>query len=628
MSTDIFFYDDDNSIPPKIYEQYRLVSCLKHTANKQVYLLAEIVSGKKVILKCASKEALELLETEYRFLMEHQFSFLPQALWGEKIGDQFYLIREYFEGETLESYVEKKVLLPTKEALTILHEIALCMEKLHSQNPPVLHRDVKPQNFIYTTDDSIKMIDMETAKLYNDSSDYDTVIIGTRKTAAPEQFGYHQSSIRTDIYGLGVLLTFLLTGDYSLKENNLASLPRSLRSIILKCTFFDPDKRYKTVADFRRDIRFFERFHLRAVVVRALAAFLLAGLLSVAGIFTYHCVQTQIARENSNIIFVNPKIEAAARNYLNKDADDPISAQELSQIKTLLITGDMFLTKWYNHTEYHGNHWFEFAAMEAPDEYFSLEDLRYFKGLEELALDLQNVEDLSGLEELPLKKISLMRNNITDVSVLAQIPTLEYIQLNNNPVESLAGFEKLTNLKSLYIMSTGVSDLTPIKDCPLTTLSCSYTNVTDYSFLSSLAFLESFITSHLTGETIQYINTLTSLRELTLIDSQIKSLTQLSNLKSLRSLDVTGCLLLENLDGVENFTKLDYLAFTSTNISDVTPIKGLPAIRTIELSYAPITDFTPLNECPLLDTMFINRDLAEIAQRDMPDKVINYIIVD
>jgi len=628
MNTDIFFYDDDNSIPPKIREQYCLVSCLKHTPDKQVYLLTEIDSGKKVILKCASGEALELLEREYRFLTEHPFPFLPQVVLGEKTDGLFLMIREYFEGETLESYVEKKVLLPTKEALTIIHEIALCIEQLHSQNPPVLHRDIKPQNFIYTTDGSIKMIDMETAKFYNDSSDYDTVIIGTRKTAAPEQFGYHQSSIRTDIYGLGVLLTFLLTGDYSLKENNLASLPRSLRSVILKCTSFDPDKRYKNVADFRRDIRFFERFHLRAVVVRALAAFLLAGLLSVAGIFTYHYVQTQIARENSNITFVNPKIEAAARNYLNKDADDPISAQELSQIKSLLITGDMFLTKWYNHTEYHGNHWFEFAAMEAPDEYFSLEDLRYFTGLEELALDLQNVEDLSGLEELPLKKISLMRNNITDVSVLTQIPTLEYIQLNNNPVESLAGFENLTNLKSLYIMGTDVSDLAPIKDCPLTTLSCSYTKVTDYSFLSSLAFLESFITSHLTGETIQYINTLTSLRELTLIDSQIKSLTQLSNLKSLRSLDVTGCLLLENLDGVENFTKLDYLAFTSTNISDVTPIQGLPAIRTVELSYAPITDFTPLNECPLLDTIFIDRDLAEIAQHDMPDKVINYIIVD
>lgn len=233
MITDIFSYDDDNSIPSAIREQYHLISCLKHTPEKQVYLLAEICSGKKIILKCASGTALELLETEYRFLMEHPFPFLPQAVLGERIDNHFYLIREYFEGDTLESYVEKKGALPTGEALSTILDIALCIEQLHNQNPPILHRDIKPQNFLHTAEGVYKIIDMETVKLYDDSSDYDTVIIGTRKTAAPEQFGYHQSSIKTDIYGLGVLLVYLLTGDYSLKENNLASLPLSLRKIIL-----------------------------------------------------------------------------------------------------------------------------------------------------------------------------------------------------------------------------------------------------------------------------------------------------------------------------------------------------------------------------------------------------------
>lgn len=628
MSTDIFSYDDDNSIPSIIREQYHLISCLKHTPEKQVYLLADICSGKKVILKCASGKALELLETEYRFLMEHPFHFLPQAIMGKRIGDQFYLIREYFEGDTLESYVEKKGALPTEEALATILDIALCIEQLHSQNPPILHRDIKPQNFLRTSEGIYKIIDMETVKLYDDSSDYDTVVIGTRKTAAPEQFGYHQSSIKTDIYGLGVLLVYLLTGDYSLKDNNLASLPFTLRKIILKCTSFDPRKRYKNVAALRRDICFFMHFHVRAVVAKTFAVVLLAGFLSVAGIYVYQYVQEQINLKNNNVEFVNPKIEAATRYYLNKDENDPISKEELAKIKTFLFTGDKYFNKWFHHSEYHGNNWFDFGAMDEPDEYFTLEDLKYFTGLEELALDLQNVEDLSGLENLPLKKLSLIRNNITDVSVLAQIPTLEYIQLSNNPVESLDGIENLKNLKTLYVMSTNISDLTPIKDCPLVSLSCSYTNVQDFSFLSSLTSLKNFYASHLSEETIQYINTLTSLRELTLMDSQLKTLTQLSNLKMLNSLDVTGCLLLENLDGIEVFTKLNYLAFTSTNISDVTPIKELPTIRTIEPSYSPIEDFTPLNDCPLLDTMYIDRELAEIAKRDLPDKMINYIIVD
>lgn len=620
-------YDNDNAIPSSILNSYEVFSCLKHTVTKQVYILTDKANNQKKILKCASGQAATVLETEYQFLSAHSFPFLPKAFYGEWMDSSFYLIREYFEGETLEDYVEKRETLTCNEALSIITEISFTIETLHKQNPPILHRDIKPQNFMRTWDGKYVIIDMETAKSYHEDSDCDTVIIGTKQTAAPEQFGYHQSSIQTDIYGLGILLIYLLTGSYSLKQENLTKIPWTLRKIILKCTAFAPDKRYKNIASFRKDLHCCQTYKMRTPMFRTIIAILIAGLLIGGSVLTAHLL-SHVSSAEKPVSFVNPKIEAAARHYLHVDDTTQIYPDDLARIKTMLITGDMFLTNWHVHEEYHGNNWYEFGAMEAPDVPFPLDDLQYFTGLENLALDLQNVEDLSGLKGLPLKKISLMRNQITDVSVLGTLESLEYIRLNNNPVESVDGFEQLTNLKYLYLMNTDVDDLTPIQHCPLKELNYAYAHVRDLQMLTNLTSLNNLVISHLSAENIQHINTLTSLQKLTLIDCEIKSLREISNLKKLINLDVSGCVWLESLEGIETFDKLEYLAISSTHISDISPLRNLPRLNCLEPSYAPISDFTPLLSCPEFNNMFIDRELAEIAQRDLADKMVTYNIID
>lgn len=635
MSIEKFTYDDKNSIPSIIKKNYRQISCLKYTKEKQVYVVEDKEDGDKYILKCALNEGAKFLETEYKFLIEQEQDFLPKAVFGEQIGDGFYLIRQYFKGETLESYVEKRGCLSVKEALSTIEKIGDYIVKLHKQEPPILHRDIKPQNFLRTTDGQYKVIDMETMKYYKESADFDTVIIGTRMTAAPEQFGYQKSSVQTDIYSLGVLLIYLLTGDYSLKKENLKNIPFSLREIIKKSTAFDPKKRYKTVDAFMKEIHFYKSFKIRPNVAY-ISILLLFIALILGGYFyklreiyeTKHVDNESLIATDEEVEFRNPRIDVAVRTYLGKSSDEVILAKELQQIETLIIIGDKIFDNWNIYDEYYKGKWYEIGQMKQPIDEFSMEDLRYFTNLKELAIDVQNVNSLEGIEDLPLKKISVATNNVTDIEPLTQIESLEFVRISSNPIKSLDGFENLVNMESLNLSDTKVDNLEVIANCPLIELNCSYAKVTEYGFLKSLNSLQTLCLGNADKETIEYINTLVALENLTIVRSEISSLTQLSNLTNLISLDVSDSVMLTSLEGVENFKKLEYIAFISTSVSDISHLRSLKNLYTIEPSYSPVTDFTPLLECPVFNLMYVNKDLAEIAKEQLKDRRITYNIVD
>ena len=83
---------------------------------------------------------------------------------------------------------------------------------LHSQKPPCIYRDVKPANMILRPDNTVALIDFGIARTYKPGQREDTVILGTRGYAAPEQFGGSQTDARTDIFGLGMTMFRLVTG--------------------------------------------------------------------------------------------------------------------------------------------------------------------------------------------------------------------------------------------------------------------------------------------------------------------------------------------------------------------------------------------------------------------------------
>ena len=635
MSIEDFTYDDKNSIPCLISKDYHQISCLKYTKEKQVYVVEHMQTGEKYILKCALNEGAKFLETEYEFLLKHEFDFLPKVVWGKQIENGFYMIRQYFKGETLESYVEKRGCLLVKEALPVIEIIGNYIGQFHRQEPPILHRDIKPQNFLRTSDGQYKVIDMETMKYYKESTDFDTVIIGTKMTAAPEQFGYQKSSVQTDIYSLGILLVYLLTGDYSLKKKNLKTIPYSLRKIIKKATAFDPKKRYKTADNFTREIHFYKRFKIRKNTVYSVIFFMLIAVVLGGCIYklrevneTKYVDEEMFTAVDEEVTFKNSRIDVAVRQYLGKSADEVILTSELQQIETLIIIGDKVFNDWDVYDEYYKGKWYETGQMKQPVDEFMPEDLKYFTNLKELALDVQNVNSLEGIENLPLRKISVSMNNIEDVEPLTHIESLEVVRISCNPIKSLEGFDKLSNIEVLNLSDTKVDNLQSITNCPLKELNCSYAKVTDYAFLKSMNSLQTLCMGNADRETVEYINTLVELEELTIVRSEISSLTQLDNLTNLVSLDVSDSVMLDSLEGVENFKKLEYIAFISTNVSDISALGSLKNLYTIEPSYSPVTDFTPLLECPVFNMIYVDKELAKIAKEQLKDRRITYNIVD
>ena len=139
---------------------------------------------------------------------------------------------------------------------------------LHSQEPAIIYRDMKPANVMLQPNGQIKLIDFGIAREYKEQNIADTTALGTKGYAAPEQFGGHgQTDGRTDIYCLGTTLYHLLTGHspaeppyemYPIRHWN-PSLSGRFRRIILKCTQLNPEDRYQTCEELDYALQNYEK---------------------------------------------------------------------------------------------------------------------------------------------------------------------------------------------------------------------------------------------------------------------------------------------------------------------------------------------------------------------------------
>lgn len=244
-------------LPDTLRENFTCIDCLKERKDICTLLLCDRTTDQKYVLKIAQDSRKRMLEYEEHILQElfesgnHAFP-RPQLLLKE--GASTYFLREYAEGETLLTIVKKRGCMPEKVLIRTAIQLCDLLELLHSQKPPVIHRDIKPENIIFTKSKKFTLIDFETARRYSSGKKRDTLIIGSRPTAAPEQFGYAQTDGRTDIYGLGMTLLFLACGTYERKDLRNVCISRKLRKVILKTIAFDPAKRYKNVALLRKEL--------------------------------------------------------------------------------------------------------------------------------------------------------------------------------------------------------------------------------------------------------------------------------------------------------------------------------------------------------------------------------------
>lgn len=206
-----------------------------------------------------------------------RFEHLPRIVDCRRAGDELNVVMEYIEGETLEALVGRLGATPDY-ARGLFPALCDAAAELHAgfgevgkAPAPIIHRDLKPSNIIvsgvrYAADagmtfSSLVIIDLGIARAWREGADADTVKFGTRPYAPPEQYGFGQTSVRSDVYALGALLFFCLTGvdpkpGLVMREQCEAhGVPVPLADVICTAMALDPDKRFASAEALGRATR-------------------------------------------------------------------------------------------------------------------------------------------------------------------------------------------------------------------------------------------------------------------------------------------------------------------------------------------------------------------------------------
>ena len=185
-----------------------------------------------------------------------------------------YIVMEYIEGETLKEYIDRIGVLPWREAANYSIQICEGIEEAH--NNSVIHRDIKPQNIIMTSDGVLKVTDFGIARASTQATMTmaNNNTIGTAHYLSPEQARGGYTDERTDIYSMGVVMYEMLTGQLPFDDNSPVAIaikhlqetptpitdinpdvPNALEQIVMKAMSKEQDSRYSSITDMISDIK-------------------------------------------------------------------------------------------------------------------------------------------------------------------------------------------------------------------------------------------------------------------------------------------------------------------------------------------------------------------------------------
>ena len=194
--------------------------------------------------KIAIKKVLDVYNLAvYAELYRNPVAGTPRIINYYEDAGKLTVIEEYISGTSLQDKISHADIAPN-DMLQYMLDLCAILEQLHLHNPAIIHRDVKPSNVIITSYNRAVLLDFNAAKYHTAAKDSDTILLGTQGYAAPEQYGFGQSSQQTDIYSMGILL----------KEMAEASHCQNpyIDAVTAKCTQMNPAERYQSIGELRQ----------------------------------------------------------------------------------------------------------------------------------------------------------------------------------------------------------------------------------------------------------------------------------------------------------------------------------------------------------------------------------------
>ncbi len=225
------------------YMKYSTIQVIKKTERSEVVFAAVDELDVPVVVKRLQDITPEIYQSIAKIRNPH----IPRIYCVEEQGQELCIVEEYIDGKTLDVYLAEESLTDLQK-LELMVQLCEALEALHLCTPKIIHRDIKPSNILITADGVLKIIDFDASRQYKtEKNTGDTRLLGTIEYAAPEQFGYAQTDVRSDIYSVGVVFN-------EIKIEKGASFAGALKRLIDKCTSFDPENRYKEVSEVKRDL--------------------------------------------------------------------------------------------------------------------------------------------------------------------------------------------------------------------------------------------------------------------------------------------------------------------------------------------------------------------------------------
>ena len=249
-----------------IDDKYEILKEIGHGGMSVVYLAMDKRLNKQWAIKELQKKArdanneivIQSAIAEANMIKKLDHPALPRIVDIIDEQDVIYVVMDYIEGETLDYVVNQYGAQSQEQVIDWAKQLCQVLHYLHTRTPPIIYRDMKPANVMIKPDGNLKVIDFGIAREYKSSNLQDTICLGTRGYAAPEQFGGQgQTDARTDIYCLGATLYHLVTGHnpaeppyeiYPIRHWN-SQLSGGLENIIEKCTQLNPNDRYQSCAE-------------------------------------------------------------------------------------------------------------------------------------------------------------------------------------------------------------------------------------------------------------------------------------------------------------------------------------------------------------------------------------------
>ena len=257
--------------------RYEILGKVGAGGMSDVYKAKDLTLGRFVAIKVLKAEFSEDINFVTKFRSEAQAAAgleHPNIVNIYDVGSEnglHYIVMEYVEGITLKTYIEKKGQLSFKEAVSIAIQVGRGIEAAHNKN--IVHRDIKPQNIMISTEGKVKVTDFGIARAAT-SNTISSDVMGSVHYSSPEQARNGFVDGKSDIYSLGIVMYEMVTGRVPFDGDTTVAvaiqhlqeemvppsvyapnLPISMEKIILKCTQKNPDRRYASMTALLADLR-------------------------------------------------------------------------------------------------------------------------------------------------------------------------------------------------------------------------------------------------------------------------------------------------------------------------------------------------------------------------------------